>query len=738
MKTFTHKYNPKTLALLTLAISCMMLIGFMPKIHAEQATFLIYSTGLNEGYTRTYATQNDQVAYCFDANLEPVVDNGTAYYPTPKEVDAEISYLMLHGYPTTTFINGVNFSRDDAQLITQIAVWIHQGFIDENGVVSDKVQGQFQLDDNRVLKLIKDHEPQVLEAANYLVNQARAEGPKSNIPAEMRSQLYTPESNDFQRMLVGPQNPWGRLTMSKSINLPSNISTTSEYDISQIEFELYKDDKPTGKAFKISNDKMDVNGYIGYDKDNPSHEYIDVSPGFYTIVEKNVPKGIEGSTENQKIYVGAYTGDSSIEHASIANKAKYIPIDILIRKVGSGNEQPQPLSGAYFEVTHTLGDTKRTWILESDRDGVVKIDKEHFVNGDDFYGESDDQTILPLGSLSIKEIKAPDGYALSDKTININLSDYIDAQKKFSPITIENKKIRSNLKFVKKDGNTGQPLAYVPFRLTSIDTDESHIIYTNAKGVFDSSSIHHSYNTNSNDTNSSDKLKTLPEDTKSIQTGLWFEGKDKEEVTDELGSLPYGTYKLEELRGETNAGYELVSMTFDVKNSGVMDLGDILNWKVGIRTNLTAEDSDNTSTILRDKISYKNLPQNKEYSIVTTFVVIDDSGEPEPLMVNGDNFTQTTTIKPESRDGETIIECSIPKKNLSGKTIVAYEEIYQGDELIASHKNPHDKDQTVMFETEKTIHKTGYSNKTKIALIAGISLACVGIYVYLKKQRNAW
>ena len=738
MKTFTHKYNPRVLGLLTLAVACVMLIGFMPRIHAEQATFLIYNTGMEEGYSRTYETQDDQVAYCFDANLAPVVSTGTAYYPTPDEVDPEISYLMLHGYPTTTYINGVEFSADDAQLITQLAVWIHQGFVDENGVLSDKVDGHFQVDDNRVLTYVKEHGPQILNAANYLVNQARSEGPKSNIPAEMRSKLYMPETNAYQRMLVGPKDPWGCLKMSKVINLTGDILTSPEYDISQIEFELYKDNQPTGKVFKISSDKMDVNGYVGYDKDMPSHDYIDVAPGFYTLVEKNVPQGIEATDDTNRIYVGAYTGDSSITQATISNKAKYIPVETLIHKVENIDGKAIPLEGAQFEVTHTIGSTKHTWILSSDKEGMVKLDSEHLVSGDEIQTNETGQAILPLGTLAIKEIKAPEGYAVNNKTLQIDLSEYIDTQKTISPITIENNKIRTNLKFIKKDGNTGQSLAYVPFRLTNLETGESHIIFTDAKGVFDSSSIPHTERTNSNDELSSEQLKKLPEDLKLTQCGLWFKGSENSQATDALGSLPYGTYKLEELRGETNVGYELLTMTFDAKSEDVLDLGELLNWKVGLKTHLTAESIEGDTTTLKDTLQYTNLPQDKEYRIVTSFVVIGDTGDPETLKVNGEDFTQTTTFTPSSRDGEMTIECAIPKKNLVGKTVVAYEELYQGDELIASHKNPHDKDQTVVFEPEKVIHKTGFSNKTKIVAIASGAAVFALVYAYMNHRRNAW
>ncbi len=204
------------------------------------------------------------------------------------------------------------------------------------------------------------------------------------------------------------------------------------------------------------------------------------------------------------------------------------------------------------------------------------------------------------------------------------------------------------------------------------------------------------------------------------------------------GSLPYGTYTIEELRGETNSGYELISLTFDVNKQGMIDLGEILNWRVGLKTHLSADMSKEETYILSDKISYSNLPENNEYKIVTSFVVVNDNGGPEPLIVNGEHYIKSTTFTSQNREGEIIIDNSIPKANLTGKTVVAYEDIYQGDELIASHRNPLDKDQTIEFEKEKTIHKTGYKDLKNglMAMTLGfVSLIIIALY---KKERDVW
>lgn len=54
------------------------------------------------------------------------------------------------------------------------------------------------------------------------------------------------------------------------------------------------------------------------------------------------------------------------------------------------------------------------------------------------------------------------------------------------------------MKLVKKNGETGEALAYVPFRITNTETGETHYILTDENGSFNSAN-HKTENTNAND-----------------------------------------------------------------------------------------------------------------------------------------------------------------------------------------------------------------------------------------------
>ncbi len=738
MKTTVKKSRLYILLGALLSIGCLVFAGWMSNIHAETASYTIYGKDRTENSVRFYITQDNIQAYCFDANRHTLHNTGNEFYPTPETPSNEVSYLMLHCYPVTTYINGTNHTPEFAQLITQVAVWMFEGYVDLDGSINAKSENSFTARTGTKPDWITAHGNTVVDAASSLVKDARKNGPSATIPDELKSKLYIPADNSMQRMLIAPRNPWGRIQLTKTINLPEGLLTDANYDITQINFEIYKGDTPTGKAFKIKPDSKNEQGFIGYDKDNPTHDYINIQPGFYSIRETNVPVGIIGSQPSESVYLGAYTGSNSVLHFKFDNNFKTIEINDLIIKKGVGEQGDIPLKGAEFEVVFTSGSESRKWILQSDEQGKVKLDKNHLIDGDSLYELGEHKNRLPLGKLTIKEIKAPEGYALSKNVSEYNLGDYINSGKSFEPLIVVNKHVRANIRFVKKDGATSNPLAYVPFKITNTKTNESHIIVTDANGLYDSSVIEHAKQTNANDTLPLEDFSKGTLDLASTQCGLWFEGNGKDPVDNEKGSLPYGTYVLEELRGETNKGYELISTVFEVKGNESLDFGELLNWKIGIHTKLMATPKPGDTYVLEDTISYTHLPENKEYTVITSFIVLAEDGTSEKLLVDGAEYTQSTKFTPDKREGDLVVESTIPKSALVGKTIVAFEEIYDGEELIASHTNPLDAEQTVVFEREKVIQKTGIEEiYTSDNLFIGIGSAFL-ILLYIQKRRNVF
>ena len=64
----------------------------------------------------------------------------------------------------------------------------------------------------------------------------------------------------------------------------------------------------------------------------------------------------------------------------------------------------------------------RTWIFRTDKEGKIKFTKDYLVSGDEFYYQSDGKTpCIPLGHVRITEMKAPEGYRLTDEIFTADI-----------------------------------------------------------------------------------------------------------------------------------------------------------------------------------------------------------------------------------------------------------------------------------------------------------------------------
>ena len=127
--------------------------------------------------------------------------------------------------------------------------------------------------------------------------------------------------------------------------------------------------------------------------------------------------------------------------------------------------------------------------------------------------------------------------------------------------SIYNQIKRGDIEGVKIGAGTHKRLADVPFRITSKTTGENHVVVTDDNGQFSTSAewASHKHNTNAG---------------KTSEDGVWF---GTSEPGDSKGALPYDTYIIEEMRCNSNKGFELIP-PFEIvvaRNNLVIDLGTL-------------------------------------------------------------------------------------------------------------------------------------------------------------------
>lgn len=330
-------------------------------------------------------------------------------------------------------------------------------------------------------------------------------------------------------------------------------------------------------------------------------------------------------------------------------------------------------------------------------------------------------TQYPIGHYAVRE-KSANNYYTNDGQIHyFNVVEYqggafIQYETNMNAVTFTDRVVRGDLSFVKKNSDTGEALAYIPFSITNNATGETHYILTDANGNF-TSTTEKTTNTNANDDvlskyGEKDVVPQSVIDSLAKDAGLWFGMGSEGTMTaanDSYGAFVYGTYTITELKTEATRSMKMYTNTFTIDTDGkVLDLGTVNNVPMGIKTTLVDVNGEHfteaTSTVtLTDHVAYKNLDMDKTYTLTGTLYVKDGDALTELM-------TETVDFKPTETSGTQDVTFTFDASALVGKSVVAFEELSLNGEFCAEHKDKDDENQTVTFPSIQT---TARDSKTE-------------------------
>ena len=308
--------------------------------------------------------------------------------------------------------------------------------------------------------------------------------------------------------------------------------------------------------------------------------------------------------------------------------------------------------------------------------------------------------LLPFGLYSIQEVKAGEGYLLTDgEPHEFRIAKDGVLVNPFDG-AFENQVMRSDLEFTKKGDDGQDRLAGVAFKLTSKTTGESHVVVTDENGYFSSASSwnKHTHETNANDW-ALDAEDVIDSSKLDATAGVWFGGTTPD---DSKGALPYDTYLIEELRCTANEGYQLIETSVIVSRNGkVYDFGTLTDVKASITTK-AYDPLDGDSNVgmgdylyIEDKVTYANLFPGRNYMLVAE---LHDASTGDALLgADGEVITAEHLFEAQEPSGFEVVRFSgIDTLDLAGKTITVYERLYDdGGSLIAKHTDKDDVNQQV-------------------------------------------
>ena len=330
-------------------------------------------------------------------------------------------------------------------------------------------------------------------------------------------------------------------------------------------------------------------------------------------------------------------------------------------------------------------------------------------------------TQYPIGHYAVRE-KSANNYYTNDGQIHyFNVVEYqggafIQYETNMNAVTFTDRVVRGDLSFMKKNSDTGEALAYIPFSITNNATGETHYILTDANGNF-TSTTGKTTNTNANDDvlskyGEKDVVPQSVIDSLAKDAGLWFGMGSEGTMTaanDSYGAFVYGTYTITELKTEATRSMKMYTNTFTIDTDGkVLDLGTVNNVPMGIKTTLVDVNGEHftepvSSITLTDHVAYKNLDTDKTYTLTGTLYVKEGD-------VLTELMTETVDFTPTEKNGTQDVTFTFDASALVGKSVVAFEELSLNGEFCAEHKDKDDENQTVTFPSIQT---TARDSKTE-------------------------
>ena len=675
--------------------------------------------------TRYYTTNEGQVAYCMNPLLKTP---GAGWYTGSLISDGSSRKAFYYAY------GGPGYS----QFVNRYG-WIWNGVRDleyaYSHVILSYTYAKYALHNNSQANYAFYGLPN--STKKHLINKANQMQAMGGIPSGY-AVYYFNTSYNHQPMAFQVNNV-ATLSLRKSSSNTDITNGNSCYSLANAKYGIYSNAACTSQ---VSTFTTNANG---------TSNSINLEPGTYYVKEISAPEGYY--IDNTVKTVSLSSGENKV--VSFTDKPMDDPAAIVIQKkdkyTGNTIKGKKTLAGAQFTIKYYDGfydrnnlpaRATRTWVIETKertRPNGSKVyqaglSDTYKVGGDNFY-KVDGAITIPRGTITIQETKAPDGYrndlnmtdTKGNSTVNgVYLAQVTkpgDLSTLMGGQTFEgsDSPVRADIKLTKINGTNNNIMANIPFKITNLETKESHTIYTGSNGVYDSSLIKKSLNTN----------------TDKAGAGVWF--GDTSILSDDEGSFEYGSYSIEELECKENDGKILYKGTFKIDNNtgATLDLGKIINNSIEVKTYAADNTSGNNNTAfiqqggifnyttgqltygkaITDEVNVKGISSG--YAVAN--LVDIETGE---YIKNKDGSLVQSEAKIEPYNDGTYTGQAHQNliydnpESMLGKNIVVFEKIYalnadgtpNYNKLLVEHTDMNDDLQTVKFQkisTELTVSDTG-------------------------------
>ena len=278
----------------------------------------------------------------------------------------------------------------------------------------------------------------------------------------------------------------GSVNLQKTSSVQDVTNGNDCYSLKGAEYGVYSDSSLSG-ASKV--------GVLTTDENGESNT-LTLNAGTYYVRETTAPKGYALDKTTYTVTIKP----NETYKLKVSDKPTLDPVGVLLGKVDKETNQNKPegslsLEGALFTAKFYAGvqsdsdpavegkTANRTWIFRTNEDGFCYYEEKYLESGDELYLSPTKNPSLPIGTLTIQETKAPEGYLINPEvytvkiTSNNNGSEFVYT---YNQPTIPEQSLDLNI--VKKEKGKEYAIEGAVFEHTKPD-GTTETVTTDANGV---------------------------------------------------------------------------------------------------------------------------------------------------------------------------------------------------------------------------------------------------------------
>ena len=288
----------------------------------------------------------------------------------------------------------------------------------------------------------------------------------------------------------------GKLCIKKTSADPAITDNNPCYSLQGAEYGVYKTEADA-KANKNKVKTLTIGKYDNSEKNKDWSNEVELDEGTYYVKETKNPKGYALNNSVVKVTIKANENTWIGTKGEFKDYPQNDPVKILLGKIDKETNKNKPqgsasLAGAEFTVKHYKGlyDSDpaksgqvpaRSWVLKTDKNGYCDLSDAYKISGDEFYYDSNNIIVLPIGTITIQETKAPTGYFINNEVFvrNITTSGNAESVKTYNQPEVLEKVIKFNIN--KVQAGTSTPVSGAVFRHT-LPNGSTKELTTNGSG----------------------------------------------------------------------------------------------------------------------------------------------------------------------------------------------------------------------------------------------------------------